>query len=121
MTAVLFWRVTLLFSLVVVMLVALLPAVGMMLFSGQDKLLHCITFAALFLLSKQSLPARGSLWSIYPGLIGYGVLMEGLQGLTGYRQMEALDLLADLTGLIVGHLVAVLIRKAQCKLQVSRF
>ena len=46
--------------------------------------------------------------------------MEVLQGLTGYRYMEGMDLLADLLGLMVGHLVVLSIRKAQRKLQVSR-
>jgi len=53
--------------------------------------------------------------------MGYGILMEVLQGFTGYRHMEGADLLADLLGLMVGHLVVVVsIRKAQRKLQVSR-
>ncbi|MBG58250.1 MAG: hypothetical protein CMK46_08195 [Porticoccus sp.] len=115
-----FWRATLLFGLIAVLLLALLPTGDQMVFSGQDKLLHGITFAVLFLLSRQSLPAGASLWLIYPGLMGYGILMEVLQGLTGYRYMEGMDLLADLLGLMVGHLVVLSIRKAQRKLQVSR-
>mgnify|MGYP003131020331 FL=1 len=120
MTKVTFWRATLLFGLIAVLLLALLPTGGQMVFSGQDKLMHGITLAVLFLLSKQSLPADASLWLIYPGLMGYGILMEVLQGLTGYRYMEGMDLLADLLGLMVGHLVVLSIRKTQRKLQVSR-
>lgn len=119
-TNTLFWRAALLFSLIVVLLLALLPVADKVVFSGQDKLVHGITFAALFLLSKQSLPAGASLWPIYPGLIGYGVLMEVLQNLTGYRHMETMDLLADLMGLIAGHLMVELVRKTQRKPQVSR-
>lgn len=120
MTNVTFWRGTLLFALIAVLLLALLPTGDKMVFSGQDKLVHGITFAVLFLLSKQSLPTDVSLWLIYPGLMSYGVLMEVLQGLSGYRHMEGMDLLADLLGLMVGHLIVLSIRKAQCKLQVPR-
>ena len=108
-----FWRATLLFGLIAVLVLALLPTADKVAFSGQDKLVHAITFAVLFLLSERSLSAGVSLWAIYPGLIGYGVLMEVLQGLTGYRYMEAMDLVADLVGLIVGHLIVVLLGKAQ--------
>lgn len=116
MTNVTFWRAALLFGLVAVLLLALLPTGDKVVFSGQDKLVHGITFAVLFLLSKQSLSAGAPLWLIYPGLMSYGLLMEVLQGLTGYRHMEGMDLLADLLGLLAGHLIVLSIRKAQCKL-----
>lgn len=38
-------------------------------------------------------------------LILYGVLLELLQGLTGYRMMDSMDMLANSLGVVTGLLV----------------
>ncbi|MNJ74215.1 VanZ like family protein [compost metagenome] len=53
---------------------------------------------------------RGRRLMITAGLLGYGVLIELLQGLTGYRFAEWADLLADGLGIALGVLAYVVLR-----------
>lgn len=71
---------------------------------GQDKLLHGITFILLYMIGSRAFPKPTTRVMLFSGLLGYGVAIELLQGLTGYRSMEFLDALADLVGLVVGLL-----------------
>lgn len=45
------------------------------------------------------------LFLIAVGLILYGVLLEVLQGLTDYRMMDSMDMLANSIGVVAGLLV----------------
>jgi hypothetical protein len=91
-------------SLVVVMVLALMPMGSSGGFSGQDKLVHLVIFASLFLIGAQAFPFQPCPWlSLSVGLFLYGVLMEYLQGKTGYRSMEIWDLVADVLGLMLGN------------------
>lgn len=106
----LFWRTAFFLALVVIMVLALLPMDGSEGFSGQDKLIHLFTFSVLFVLGSRAFagqlrPTGISVVFLYLGLLCYGIVMEWLQGQTTYRSMEGWDLVADLAGLIVGHLV----------------
>jgi VanZ family protein len=47
---------------------------------------------------------RLSLWWVLFGLIAFGVLMEYLQGLTGYRYADPEDALANSIGVVFGLL-----------------
>jgi len=83
--------------LLAVAVVSLMPAPNL---GGSDKLFHFFSYAGLsfgFVLLVRSL---GQLSIAAIGLIAYGVLLEILQGLTGYRQMEALDMLANGLGVL---------------------
>ncbi len=94
------WRWCFAGSLCGVTVLMLLPSAGGQMLPGQDKLLHGVTFMALYLLGSRAVPATGHRW-LFGGLLAYGVVIELLQGLTGYRSMELLDALADLVGLLV--------------------
>lgn len=119
------WRLLFFFMLCAVMVLALLPTSGVPGFPGQDKLIHLMVFSGLFFMGAKAYPSQApssqvSLsqnfrkWiCLYLGLFSYGVLMELLQGQTSYRSMEALDLLADILGLIVGHCSLVLFSKVR--------
>ena len=78
--------------------VSLMPAPD--LGGGSDKLYHFIVYALLSLgfVLLAGTPRR--LLGVALGLIVYGVILEWLQGLTGYRQMELLDMLANSLGVI---------------------
>jgi VanZ family protein len=102
------WRLIFFLALSAVMTLALLPTSGAQGFSGQDKLLHCITFAVLFLMACQCYPDQMYRKWLYLGLFFYGVSMELLQGQTAYRSMEMLDLVADMLGVALGCLFLVL-------------
>ena len=47
-----------------------------------------------------------SYWRIALGLFAFGVLIELLQRMVGYRSAEWLDVAADVAGIIVGLAVA---------------
>ncbi len=67
---------------------------------GSDKLHHFIAYAILSLGFVLLVRTPLSLLRTSAGLIGYGVMLELLQSLTGYRQMEVLDMLANAAGVV---------------------
>jgi hypothetical protein len=77
---------------------------GPQLFEIQDKVLHTGAYAVFYLLGWLSFPGRVLQWRLHAGLLAYGAAIELLQGLTASRSMEAMDLLADATGLGLGCL-----------------
>ncbi|WP_326533131.1 VanZ family protein [Pseudorhodoferax sp.] len=91
-----------LYALVTVL--ALLPRPPEALGTGWDKLNHLLAFATLTLLTHLAWPRWRwpRLWAL---LLGYGVLLELLQGLTPTRQAEARDLLADALGVALAQLL----------------
>jgi VanZ family protein len=89
-------------ALVVVAYVSLMPMPNV---GVSDKLLHYLTYAGLSAgFSTLVRFNRQVLW-VVSGLILFGVLIEFLQGLTGYRFMEAYDVLANSVGVFCGLLV----------------
>ncbi|TBV99636.1 VanZ family protein [Azotobacter chroococcum] len=87
-----------------VLALALLKDVSPPLDTGWDKSNHLLAFGVLALLGRLGFPGRH--WLVPSGLFLYGILIEVLQGLTGYRVAEYRDLLADLLGIALGSLVA---------------
>ena len=69
---------------------------------GSDKLAHFLTYAMLSAGFSLIIEQRKSLWLIFFGLIAYGLLLEFLQGLTGYRMEDMADALANSLGVIAG-------------------
>jgi len=68
-----------------------------------DKLIHLITYMLLcywFLHAYWQKPY----WILW-GLILLGTTLECLQSFTSYRQFEWLDLLMNITGVVVAHLL----------------
>lgn len=108
--AVIKWRWIFISYLTLITIVSLMPVNGTGWFPGQDKLMHAITFAVLFLIGSQACPRSKFGGQLFLGLLAYGVLIELLQGKTGYRSMEAWDAVADLSGLVIGRLVVVFFR-----------
>ncbi len=88
--------------LILVALISLMPIQGV---GASDKLLHFLTY---FLLSMGFVSLADDFhrikWTVI-GLMAYGVVIEFLQGLTGYRMMEAMDMLANSAGVLTGLLV----------------
>ena len=103
--AVIKWRWVFISCLTLVIIVSLMPVNGTGWFPGQDKLMHAVTFAALFLIGSQAFPRPKFCWQLFLGLLAYGALIEWLQGKTGYRSMEAWDVVADLNGLVIGSFI----------------
>lgn len=103
--AVIKWRWLFISCLTLVIIVSLMPVNGTGWLPGQDKLMHTITFAALFLIGSQAFPRSKFGWQLFLGLLAYGVLIELLQRTTGYRSMEAWDVVANLSGLVIGSFI----------------
>jgi VanZ family protein len=82
-----------------VLVVSLMPAPeALPLQTGWDKSDHALAFLVLGLLGLAGWPAApGRLLS---ALVGYGVLIELLQGTTSYRSAQWSDLIADVVGLV---------------------
>jgi len=76
------------------------PAAGV-----NDKLLHFSSYAGLSAGFSTLVRNHRQLSGVAIGLIGYGIVIEILQGLTGYRFMEALDVVANSAGAMTGLLV----------------
>ncbi len=68
-----------------------------------DKAQHALGFAALALLGLLAYPAK--LQSVVFGLLLWGVVIECAQALTGWRQGDWQDWLADAVGIGLGCLV----------------
>jgi VanZ family protein len=64
--------------------------------TGWDKTDHLLGFVVLGLLGQAAWPGR-RVW-VLGGLLAFGVLIELLQGLTGYRFADSKDVLADWLG-----------------------
>jgi len=69
---------------------------------ASDKLAHFLTYAVLSAAFSLIVEQRKSLWLILTGLIVYGLLLEFLQGLTGYRFEDMADALANSLGVLTG-------------------
>jgi len=91
--------------LALVMGLALVPGSGLPVVPVSDKLMHALTFMLLMLWFSALYPLQQA-WRVALGLLGYGVLMELLQGLSGQRSAEIGDLLADAAGIAAGWLLA---------------
>jgi len=86
-------------ALAAVLAVALWPLeVPVPLHTGWDKADHVAAFAALGLLGMAAWPRERA--RVFAFLLAYGAAIELLQGLSGYRQADWRDFVAD--GLGVG-------------------
>lgn len=98
------WRIAFWVCLAAVLTLSLMSDVSPSLSTGWDKGNHLLAFAVLALLGRVAYPGR--LLLIVVGLLGYGILIELLQSLTGYRVAEFKDLIADALGILLGCLLA---------------
>lgn len=72
---------------------------------GSDKFIHFFTYFILSTGFTVLVRFNSSLLFVAAGLISYGIVLEYLQGLTGYRFMEGYDMLANSAGVIAGLMV----------------
>lgn len=70
-----------------------------------DKLEHFGAYLLLMLLFTQLYPHLGAQRLLGSAFIGLGVLLEFLQGLTGYRMFDYADMLANGLGVLAGWLL----------------
>jgi VanZ family protein len=107
------WRLASIILLTLVLLAALIPAAWFWPDSGDlvtwlvhaDKWAHGLTFALLAIWFSGQYRRR-SYWRIATGLIAFGMLIEAFQAVLSYRSAEWLDMVADVTGIVIGLGVA---------------
>lgn len=88
-------------ALLLVLLLAVLPAPELPGPGFSDKIAHCLCFVLLAFLfclgySKRQLSAEA-----FAGLVGYGLLIEVVQYFLAWRSFSLADLGADTTGLLL--------------------
>lgn len=96
------WYLLGLLMLLIVGALSLMPApeVGV-----NDKLGHVITYFVLGAWFGLLAPNRLVLSWTAVGLLGYGILLELLQGMTSYRFAEWADVVANGGGILMGSLI----------------
>lgn len=94
------WRLAFLICLISVLVLSLLNDPDPRLSTGWDKGNHVLAFCVLTLLGRWSFPQQALL--LAAGLCAYGIAIEILQALSGYRFAEYADLLADALGIALG-------------------
>lgn len=88
--------------LLIITVLSLIPTGNSSNLGNIDKLAHFLAYAVLSTGFSLVVQQRKSLWWIFFGLNGYGLLMEYLQGLTGYRTADINDAIANGIGVITG-------------------
>ncbi len=71
-------------------------------FWGADKLQHALAYCLLMLWFSQVYRQRQSRLVLVMSLLAMGIAIEYLQGESGYRFFEYADILANITGVVVG-------------------
>jgi VanZ family protein len=74
-------------------------------FPGSDKLMHLTVYATMMLWFGFLYRSRRSLLILCLSFITLGVLLDVLQGRTGHRSMELLDMVANAFGVLMGWLL----------------
>ena len=74
-----------------------------MTFENSDKVEHALAYATLSFWFCQVYP-RQRVW-VMVSLVGLGVALEYVQGWTGYRTFDVMDMLADSVGVLLGWLL----------------
>ena len=97
------WRLAFLICLASVLTLSLLSDPDPRLSAGWDKGNHVLAFCVLALLGRWSFPQQALLLAV--GLCTYGIGIEILQGLSGYRFAEWADLVADGLGIALGFVL----------------
>ncbi|CAG9173019.1 hypothetical protein LMG23992_02395 [Cupriavidus laharis] len=93
------WRLLFWPCLIAVLVLALMPPTQPIPTTGWDKANHVLAFLMLGCLGQHAYAGKRT--AVLLALVGYGVLIEVLQGMTSYRDADAADVLADSIGLLV--------------------
>ena len=75
-------------------------------FESSDKFEHAFAYATLSFWLCQIYSSARSRAVVIVALVGLGVGLEYVQGWTGYRTFDVMDMLADSVGVLSGWLLA---------------
>lgn len=107
------WRILFAVLLLGAAVLALLPSDGQPWFPGQDKVQHAFAYLIFYVTGWLGYPGPRVYWRLHAGLLFYGLVIESLQSLTGYRYPELADLLANAGGLALGNLLVIWLLRRQ--------
>ena len=91
-------------GVLITLLVSLMPPPFNEGAAHTDKIVHLIGYAVLMYWWAQLIVQRR--WRLALAVVLFGIVIEGLQGLTPNRQTDALDALANSSGMLIGWLAA---------------
>jgi VanZ family protein len=91
-------------GLVITLVVSLMPSPFNESGAQTDKIVHLAGYGVLMFWWAQLIPQRR--WRLAIAVVLFGILIEWLQGFTPTRQTDALDVLANSIGMLLGWLVA---------------
>ncbi|MET4693396.1 VanZ family protein [Endozoicomonas lisbonensis] len=104
-------RVSLATALITITTLCLVPTEQIPLSDWNDKAQHIIAFLILTFLIDASWPETELNWKKALALLGYGLMLEVLQGFTDYRELSGLDLIADAAGIGLYTVTSPLLKK----------
>ena len=91
-------------GVLITLLVSLMPPPFNEGAAHTDKIVHLTGYAVLMYWWAQLIVQRR--WRLALAVVLFGIVIEGLQGLTPNRQTDALDALANSSGMLIGWLAA---------------
>ncbi|WP_153764583.1 VanZ family protein [Endozoicomonas sp. OPT23] len=98
-------------ALITITILALLPIDQAPLPKISDKIQHLTAFFTLAFLLDCSFPKSSFQFPKILTLAGYGLLIEMLQWFSGYRFFSLLDVVADLSGVVIYIALIPILRK----------
>ena len=103
-----FWHGVGWFGVALLLYLSLTPQPPEISIEYGDKLGHALAYVTLmYWWAQLRVTIRQRLW-LAAGLIGLGIAIEYVQGWTGWRACEYLDMLADAVGVVLGWIAATL-------------
>ena len=75
-------------------------------FPGADKGVHLAVYGGMMLWFGFLYPSRRSALVLGALFVALGIVLDLLQGTTGYRSMELLDMVANAIGVLIGGLLS---------------
>lgn len=101
------WRRIGWFGIVLLLFLSFTPRPPEIAMEQGDKAGHALAYAVLFYWWAQLLVARWPRLCLAVGLMTIGVVIEFVQGWTGWRSFDYHDMLADTAGVALGWLLAI--------------
>ncbi|WP_305857865.1 VanZ family protein [Balneatrix alpica] len=98
------WQALALFYAALLVVVCLLPSAALPNASVSDKTVHLLAYLGWVMVFKLAWPCLSHL-RLWLAAFAFGVVIEGLQGLTPTRYFEGLDMLANGAGALLGILL----------------
>ena len=106
------WRALFVLSILAILILATADSRMPLPSTPSDKLNHLLAFLELTLLARLGWPRLRSHWLV-PGLLAFGLAIEGIQASLPYRDFSLADLAADALGISLGLLPWPLVRDAR--------